>query len=68
MDSWDYEENLDQLDYQPQKNRWLEIWQYEVGIHSDEYLDLGANWSTRSRVLEVLIFRKALLKVVTVED
>lgn len=30
MDSWDYEESLDLLDYMPQSNNFLEIWQVEV--------------------------------------
>ena len=30
MDSWDYEESLDLLDYMPQSNNFLEIWQFEV--------------------------------------
>ncbi|PMD16206.1 hypothetical protein NA56DRAFT_753304 [Hyaloscypha hepaticicola] len=29
MDSWDYEESLDLLDYMPQSNNFLEIWQFE---------------------------------------
>jgi len=37
MDSWDYEECLDLIDYVPEKNNFFDIWQYEVGfilIHS----------------------------------
>jgi hypothetical protein len=31
MDAWDYEENLDLIDYMPQRNNFFDIWQYEVG-------------------------------------
>ena len=34
MDSWDYEECLDLIDYVPEKNNFFDIWQYEVGIIS----------------------------------
>ncbi len=30
MDSWDYEESLGLLDYMPQSNNFLDIWQLEV--------------------------------------
>ncbi|KAE9372926.1 hypothetical protein N431DRAFT_505193 [Stipitochalara longipes BDJ] len=29
MDSWDYEECLDLIDYMPQRNAFLDVWQYE---------------------------------------
>jgi hypothetical protein len=34
MDSWDYEECLDELDYMPLKNNFFDIWQYEVSTMS----------------------------------
>ena len=32
MDSWDYEEYLDVIDYRPEKNSFFDIWQHEVGV------------------------------------
>jgi hypothetical protein len=31
MGAWDYEENLDLIDYMPQRNNFFDIWQYDVG-------------------------------------
>jgi hypothetical protein len=32
MDSWYYEDFLDDIDYMPEKNSLFEIWQYEVSM------------------------------------
>ena len=37
MDSWDYEENLDLIEYMPKKNNYLDIWQYGVGMTLLDY-------------------------------
>jgi hypothetical protein len=32
MDSWDYEEYLDLIDYKPEKNSFFDIWRLEVSM------------------------------------
>jgi len=55
MDSWDYEENLDLIEYMPKKNNYLDIWQYGVGM---TLLDYHLNWP-EGRVQQNLISKRA---------